>query len=98
MLADKDYRTVVSEAIPLAERFITVTPPVPRALSAEALASVLIDAGAALVNAVPDMEDALKMALGEAGPDGVICIFGSLYQIGSVRAYFGLAEKEDWKE
>lgn len=98
MLADKDYRSAVTKALPLAERFITVTPPVPRALDAEDLAAVLREMGPVPVKACPAIEDALEFALGESTPDDVICIFGSLYQIGNVRAFFGLAGKEDWKE
>lgn len=97
-LADKDYRAAVAEAIPLAGRFVAVTPPVHRALGAEELAAVLREAGTVPVSVCPLMEDALRLVLESAGADDVICIFGSLYQIGDVRAFFGLAENEDWKE
>jgi dihydrofolate synthase/folylpolyglutamate synthase len=50
------------------------------------------------VQACGTIEDALKLALRDAAPDDVLCAFGSLYQIGAIRAYFGLANKEEWHE
>lgn len=100
MLADKDFRAAVATALPLAERCYTVTPPVPRALSAEKLAEVIreMDDGTVPVQACGSVENALQCALREAEPGEILCAFGSLYQIGAIRAYFGLAEQEFWKE
>ena len=35
------------------------------------------------------VRDGLALALEGKGPDGAVCAFGSLYQAGEVRAYFG---------
>ena len=87
VLADKDYPAVLGEVLPLGERFCTITPPSPRALSAEDLAAYLKTQGA---DAVPcgSIEEAVGQAEEYAGTEGVVCAFGSLYYIGQVRALF----------
>lgn len=88
VLADKAYDAMLTAVFPLADRFYTVTPPTPRALSAGALADCLSDLGAA---AFPcgSVEEAVSRAVDYAGRDGVVCAFGSLYYIGQVRALWG---------
>ncbi len=98
MLADKDYTSAVPLVLPLAKRFYAMTPPVPRALDAQKLSAVIRSAGTVPVSACGTVEAALSLAIREAEPDDVICAFGSLYQIGEIRAFFGLAEKDGWKE
>ena len=98
MLADKDYSAAVALTLPHAKQVYTMTPPVPRALSAEKLAAVIRGAGEVPVSACVSIEAALSLALREAKTDDVMCAFGSLYQIGEIRAWFGLADKEGWKE
>lgn len=87
VLADKDYGAMLSEVLPLADRFYTVAPPSPRALSARDLASWLRERGA---EAEPcgSVAEAVRLAEERAGQDGVVCAFGSLYYIGQVRALF----------
>lgn len=43
-LADKDYRTMLAEVVPLAQAFVCITPDNPRALSAEDLAAAASEA------------------------------------------------------
>ncbi len=89
VLADKDYGDMMREVAPLAERFLTIAPESPRALSAAALAEHLRQYKRP-VQAFLTLEDAIAEGLRRCGGDGVLCAFGSLYYIGKVRAYFGL--------
>ncbi|MCR5526555.1 MAG: bifunctional folylpolyglutamate synthase/dihydrofolate synthase [Lachnospiraceae bacterium] len=86
VLADKAYDKMMAEIIPLAKCFYTVTPPTPRALSSEDLASYLLDNGAPKAVACDQPEKALRQALSDASEDDVICAFGSLYYIGEIRS------------
>ena len=86
VLADKDYRNMLSRLLPFAQRFHCITVPNPRALPAEELAQVLQELGAV---AIPheSVSAAIDAALSEAGENDAILAFGSLYYIGQVRSY-----------
>ena len=46
------------------------------------------------VRAFEKITDALDTAMAEAKEnDGVVCVFGSLYQLGAVRTYFGKGDE-----
>ena len=84
VLADKAYPDMLMEVFPLADRFYTIAPPTPRALPAEELAEHLKELGG---DAIPcgSVEEAVREAMDQAGKNGVVCAFGSLYYIGRVR-------------
>ncbi len=84
VLADKDYADMYRPVMPYVERFLCITPPIPRRLEAARLAAYLRRAGAA---AVPfdTIEAGVRAAIEQAGRDGVVLCFGSLYTIGSIR-------------
>ena len=65
------------------------TPASPRALPAGALAEYLTGRS---VQAVPcgGLREGLDRALAAAGPEGVVCVCGSLYMIGEARHLLGL--------
>lgn len=84
VLADKDYASMIELLAPLAERFYTVTPDSPRALSARELAEQLEKSGSAAV-VCANAADAVAQALKDAGAEDVICSVGSLYMTGAVR-------------
>ena len=86
VLRDKEYARMYEKLIPLAKRFYTLTPPSPRALPAEELSKYLADQGAE-VKTCGNPVDGLKAALSEADEEDVICAFGSLYYLGSLRGY-----------
>lgn len=88
VLADKDYRGGISELKDLAKRFYTVTPPIPRALSSDDLAEILKEETTVPVNSFKTIADAVNAALAQAGPDDIICAYGSLYILGQVKACF----------
>ncbi|MPM93972.1 Dihydrofolate synthase/folylpolyglutamate synthase [bioreactor metagenome] len=88
VLADKDYDAMYALVDPVVERYITVTPNSPRALSSEILAEHLKQFGKPVtVSAAP--AQGVSEADREAGGDGIVCAFGSLYIVGDIRKCFG---------
>ena len=87
VMADKDYRTMLRFIVPLADRFIVVTPPNDRALTSTSLKKEIesicqkpvIDAGS--------VQSGLNSALRLCEEGEAVCIFGSLYQMGEVRKF-----------
>ena len=96
ILADKDYSQVVDLILPYAERFYTLTPLNPRALSAEDLAKELRSRGA-LAEACADTDEGIDKAIAAAGKDGLVVIFGSLYLAGAVRTAFQARQRQEKK-
>ncbi|NLI53112.1 MAG: folate family ECF transporter S component [Clostridiales bacterium] len=88
VMADKDVPHMIDQLAPLAQEFITVTPDNPRAMNAADLAALLTESGmtATPADSVPD---GVRLAIGRAGEDGVVCALGSLYLLGAVRAELG---------
>lgn len=89
VLEDKDYPQVCRLVAPLAAAFVTVTPPCPRALSAQDLARHLQDCPCP-IHTADTIPQGVAAAQELAGPNGLVCAFGSLYITGPVRAAFGL--------
>jgi len=89
VMADKDYGAMAAQVAPYARGFVTVTPDSARALAAEALAADIRDRLGLPAAAEPSVEDGVRRALRELGPGGAVCVFGSLYQAGRVRALLG---------
>lgn len=93
VLEDKDYPRMLEDVLPLGSAFVCVTPDNPRALSAHKLARAIRWTGqdllgcSACVNPVVarDFEDAIRRARELAGPDGLICAFGSLYSVAALK-------------
>ena len=84
---------MLEDALPLGSAFVCVTPDNPRALPAHKLARAIRWTGqdllgcSACVNPVVarDFEDAIRRARELAGPDGLICAFGSLYSVAALK-------------
>lgn len=93
VLEDKDYPRMLEDVLPLGSVFVCVTPDNPRALPAHKLARAIRWTGqdllgcSACVNpvVVRDFEDAIHRARELAGPDGLICAFGSLYSVAALK-------------
>lgn len=83
VLADKDYAAMYGEMARLADAFVTVTPPSPRALPAEALAVYLRGLGCSAA-ACAGVPQAVAEARRLAGPSGAVLAYGSLYMAGAV--------------
>ena len=90
VLADKDYAAMVDAVLPLAERFICVTPESARALPAGELCEFLRERGAE-AETCGSMDDGILKALLAAGEDGCVISFGSLYMAGAVRRGYATA-------
>lgn len=85
VMADKDFARMYGPVAPYCARFVTVTPPNPRALPAEQLAQQLAAFGKP-VFAADTVAAGVAKAMELAGPDGTVLAFGSLYMIGEIRA------------
>lgn len=85
ILADKDYGQMTDMLLPLAERFICLTPDSPRALSAEELAAVITSGGGAAESFGSDIDGALARAASYGAPTVAM---GSLYLAGLIRDRF----------
>lgn len=93
VLADKDYQSMIENVIDIADGFICVTPPNPRALQASELAWAVEKAAYARqielergVSAAESFERALSDARSVSADGDVICAFGSLYSIADIKA------------
>lgn len=84
VLADKDYKQMVKEILPLAESVTTVTPDSGRALQGETLAEYIRSYGVFAENTEQMQEAFLQIR------DKTVA-FGSLYFIGEIRKFFHLA-------
>ena len=84
VLADKDYKQMVKEILPLAESVTTVTPDSGRALQGETLAEYIRSFGIFAENTEQMQEAFLQIR------DKTVA-FGSLYFIGEIRKLFHLA-------
>ncbi|MBR2048937.1 MAG: bifunctional folylpolyglutamate synthase/dihydrofolate synthase [Oscillospiraceae bacterium] len=85
VLADKDYGEMFRPVMELVEQFVCVTPDSPRKLEAKLLAQYLRDNGAK-AEGFDTMPEGVAAALSQAGQDGVVLCFGSLYSIGDIKA------------
>lgn len=88
VLADKDYVSMLNSILPMAKGFVTLTPDSERALSAEDLKKE-IETRLHLPAVVGGtVAQGIAKAVEQADKDDAIVIFGSLYQVGEVRACF----------
>lgn len=84
VMADKDYAHMYETMSPLVSRYVTVTPNNPRSLPAADLAAFLERVGKP-ATACETVEQGVLEAVKQAGKDGVVLAFGSLYMAGDVR-------------
>ncbi|MBN1829178.1 MAG: bifunctional folylpolyglutamate synthase/dihydrofolate synthase [Deltaproteobacteria bacterium] len=89
VLRDKGYRTMVRRLCRTAARLIFTRPPEPRGLDPAVLASVAAERHR-WIDVEYDCQDALRLACKEAADGDLICITGSLYLVGALRASFPL--------
>jgi len=98
VLKDKDYRHMLQAIIALGDTFVCIEPPNPRALPAVDLADTVRDVAAVRsssqkqslkVIAANDISQGVAIAREEAGKDGLVCAFGSLYSIGAIERALG---------
>ena len=83
VMQDKDYHCMYRGVAPYANSFITVTPDNPRSLPAGELAAYIRELGCS-ATACGTIREGVALALEQAGPDGTVLCYGSLYLIGEV--------------
>ncbi len=89
VLADKNYGEMFRPVMPYVQKFVCITPDNPRKMPAQELAAYLQQAGAQ-AEAFDTVTEGVRHAMAQAGSDGVVLCFGSLYSIADIRA--GLEE------
>lgn len=102
ILGDKDVETylglILPPALPDVAGVFTCRPDNPRALAAAELARrvSLAAPGVPVIATAGGVAEALRAARAAAGPDDIVCVAGSLYQVGQARAAAAdLASRED---
>jgi len=91
ILSDKPYAAMLQSLLPVCRRAIITRPQIDRGLPPETLLAVARKT-TSQVTIVPEVGRAVKAAMESAGPNGVVCIAGSLYVVGEAKA--ALAEME----
>jgi len=87
ILKDKDFRTILRTLSPLADHVILSKPHLDRAAPVSLLEKALKENGKT-VEAIEDLEEAIKRGLSLTGKEDLLCITGSLYMVGEAKAYF----------
>jgi len=86
-LGDKDYRGIVEELVPLADRVVVTKPQYARALDVNTLAEE-IGKIHSTINATATVAEAISCAKDGASRYDLIMVTGSLYVVGEARALF----------
>ena len=84
ILADKDVPEMVEQLRQVSGEYVTVTPDSPRAMAAGELSALIRAQGGEAVTG-GDIQTGIRLAIEQAGKDGVICCIGSLYLAGEAR-------------
>ncbi|MBQ3195204.1 MAG: bifunctional folylpolyglutamate synthase/dihydrofolate synthase [Clostridia bacterium] len=84
VMADKDYDAEIKTLIPLATKFVTVTPSNPRALPAAELAAKINSLGGNAVSSVT-VEKGVALAAESAQGEEPVFALGSLYMYGEIK-------------
>lgn len=95
MLADKEREKITGVLAPLAQKVIVTRPDSSRAGDWEKIA-LYAQKFTPHVEIIRDISQAIKVALGLAGPEDLICATGSLYMIADARKWFLEHKKEDF--
>jgi dihydrofolate synthase / folylpolyglutamate synthase len=93
---DKDLNGILAELAPLAPAIIATASHNPRAVDPEAIAASAARHGLP-AQIVPDVGDAISTAQGLTGPNGLVCVTGSLYVVAEAREALGLAETPEFE-
>ncbi len=87
ILGDKDYRKIVNELVPLADRVVVTKAQYARALDVQTLAGEIRKLHHE-VTAADTVGEAISLARNDASVDDLILVTGSLYVVGDARASF----------
>lgn len=94
---DKDLERMLAELVPAVWQWVLTRSGHPRAMVAmDVLRDRIIQTDPqAQVEVEPVVAQALSRAQDLAGPDGIVCVTGSLFVAAAAREVFGLAEQRD---
>ncbi len=87
VLKDKNYRSMLSQIAPLAERIVLTRPMSDRALEPERLLRFPSVQGK-YVDVIPEINKAWTRAVSLAGKEDIVCGAGSIYFVGEVLRYW----------
>lgn len=90
VLADKNYQGIIEPVLPMAKHIVTITPPSPRAMAAEALSTLLKRDYGMDAKPCATIAQGVATILAQAESTDIICAYGSLYSVGEIRACFDL--------
>lgn len=86
-LRDKDFKGIMDMLSSKADTIITVTPNNDRAVPSAELAEFLKIYSCTVIDGI-SIQNGLRIAVGLADKESVICAFGSLYMIGEIRGHY----------
>jgi dihydrofolate synthase / folylpolyglutamate synthase len=93
---DKDARAVLAPLVRIASAVVVTRSASPRAFEPAAVARVAARGTRVPVTTAPDVPSALAVARAAAGPDGLVCVAGSLAIAADARTALGLVPSERW--
>lgn len=93
VMADKDYTDMIRMIAPFANEFIAVMPDSHRALPAEKLKENIEKLTGIPTRLGGEVRKGMSLAMENKSEKDIICAFGSLYQVGDIRAFFGRTDQ-----
>jgi dihydrofolate synthase / folylpolyglutamate synthase len=85
-MRDKELAKIGAALFPAARHLVFTRPDNARAAEVEELVrAVPVPAGSSTITLAPSSRDALTIARSLAGPEGVVCVTGSLYLVGEIK-------------
>ena len=92
-MRDKELTEIGRVLFPAASRLVLTAPVSPRAAAVEELLrAVPVPPSSSTIALAPSSRDALTIALSQTPPGGTVCVTGSLYLVGEVKALLGRGE------
>ncbi len=84
IMMDKDFKTIISKLVPLADTVVLTQPMMDRAASTEVLYKEVRKYHEE-IEIARDVKEAVSLALSLAGREDMICITGSIFMVGEAR-------------
>ncbi|HZB44430.1 MAG TPA: Mur ligase family protein [Pyrinomonadaceae bacterium] len=87
-MRDKELGKIGAALFPAARHLVFTRPDNARAAPVEELVrAVPVPAGSSTITLAPSSRDALTIARSLAGPEGIVCVTGSLYLVGEIKGW-----------
>lgn len=88
MMRDKDYRAMIEYSLPLAQKYLVVSPDQERGFDTEAVAQWLCSEKGISARALSNVQAIKRYVIEKADSEEIIIQFGSLYLVGALREIF----------